>query len=104
MTWMNHIPLLKIVPRRRVIVSALVYGLSLSVRFTSATGEQVEVSSLATGSIMARDETQTSHAAWPLIPTEPIALRLSWPLVGRRCHATCERPESTALAPTCGAF
>lgn len=103
MTWKIFIALPAIVPRRRIIASALVYGLSLSVRFTSATGEQVEVPSLATASIMARDDTQTSYNGWPLRPTEPIALQLGWPLVDRRCQAACERPRPMALAPTCGA-
>jgi hypothetical protein len=103
MTWKNYIALPAIVPRRRVIASALVYGLSLSVRFTSAAGEQVEVPSLATASIMVRDDTPTPYNGWPLRPTEPIALQLGWPLVTRRCHAACERHTPMAMAPTCGA-
>jgi hypothetical protein len=102
MTWKNFIALPAIVPRRRVVASALVYGLSLSVRFTSATGEQVEVPALAAASIMARDNTPTSYHGWPLRPTEPISLQLGWPLVTRRCQAACERLTPMAIAPTCG--
>jgi hypothetical protein len=103
MTWKILVALPAIVPRRRVIASALIYGLSLSVRFTSATGEQVEVPSLATASITARDDTPTAYNGWPLRPTEPIALQLGWPLVDRRCRAACERPAPTAVAAACGA-
>ena len=99
----NCVALPGMVPRRRIIASALVYGLSLSVRFTSATGEQVEVPSLATASIVARDDTPTSYNGWPLRPNEPISLQLGWPPVTRRCHATCESRTPMAIAPTCGA-
>lgn len=102
MIWKNCIALPAIVPRQRIIASALVYGLSLSVRFTSATGEQVEVPSPAAASIAARDDTPTSYNGWPLRPTEPIALQLGWPLVERRCHTACER-STPALVSTCGA-
>src|SRR5207248_10079853 len=40
MIWKNP---LAITSRRRVVASAVIYGLSLAVRFTSATGEEVEV-------------------------------------------------------------
>ena len=103
MTWKNCIALPAIVPRQRIIASALVYGLSLSVRFTSATGEQVEVPTLATAVIMARDDTPTSYNGWPLRPTEPIALQLGWPLVARHCQAACERHAPIALTPGCDA-
>ena len=46
MAWKHCIALLDVVPRRRIIATALVYGLSLSVRVTSATGEEVEIPSL----------------------------------------------------------
>jgi hypothetical protein len=103
MNWKRCVALLAIVPRQRIIATALVYGLSLSVRFTSATGEQVEIPTLATASIMTSDETPRSYNGWPLRPTEPIALQLGWPLAPRRCQAACERPTSVALMPNCGA-
>ena len=37
------ISLLAIVPRRRIAATTIMYGLSLAVRFTSATGEQMEI-------------------------------------------------------------
>jgi hypothetical protein len=43
MAWMNVVNPFAIAPRRRVVATALMYGLSLSVRFTSAAGEETEV-------------------------------------------------------------
>ena len=43
MTWKNFVSRLAIAPRRRLVATAIVYGLSLAVRFTSATGEEVEI-------------------------------------------------------------
>jgi hypothetical protein len=103
MAWKNCVALPAIVLRRRVVASALVYGLSLSVRFTSASGEQVEIPSLTTTSIMKRDDTPSSNNGWPLRPTEPIALQLGWPLVPRLCHTACERPAHAALMTNCDA-
>ena len=42
MAWKNLIGPHAITSRRRVVASALMYGLSLTVRFTSATGEETE--------------------------------------------------------------
>ncbi|QIG91018.1 MULTISPECIES: hypothetical protein [unclassified Bradyrhizobium] len=104
MNWKTCVTALPaIVPPRRAIATALVYGLSLGVRFTSATGEQVEVHSLATASIMTTDDTPTSDNGWHLGPAQPIALRLTQPPAAGRCHAGCGRTMPMASAPTCGA-
>ena len=42
MAWKNLIGPYAVTSRRRVVASALMYGLSLTVRFTSATGEEPE--------------------------------------------------------------
>jgi hypothetical protein len=101
MAWKHCVAFLAIVPRRRVIATALVYGLSLSVRFTSATGEEVEIPPLATASIVSRDGAPILRDGWPWRPSEPIALQLGWPTASRGCHASCERP--TALTANCSA-
>ncbi|GKQ53220.1 hypothetical protein BRSPCE3_40750 [Bradyrhizobium sp. Ce-3] len=98
-TWLT---LPAILPRRRVIASAIVYGLSLGVRFTSATGEQVELHSMAATPIITTDDTPASYNGWPLRPVQPVALRFAQPLPGR-CHAACERSAPAASAPACGA-
>ena len=43
MAWKHYVALPAIAPRRRLVATALVYGLSLAVRFTSATGEEMEI-------------------------------------------------------------
>jgi hypothetical protein len=70
------------------------YGLSLSVRFTSAAGEQVEIPAQAN---MANDGAQIIHLALPG-PAQPIALYRGWPVGSRGCGAACESPM--AVPPT----
>jgi len=41
MIWKNYVNRLAVTSRRRGLASAVVYGLSLAVRFTSATVEEV---------------------------------------------------------------
>jgi hypothetical protein len=101
MAWKHNVALLALVPRRRVIATALVYGLSLSVRFTSATGEEVEIPSLAKTPVVMRDGAPILRDGWPLRPIEPIAIRLGWLIVSPDCHAFCERPMT--LTPSCNA-
>ena len=48
MAWNNLIAPHAITSRRRVVASALMYGLSLTVRFTSATGEETDNPAQAT--------------------------------------------------------
>ncbi len=103
MTWRKYLTLPAIVPPRRAIASAVVYGLSLGIRFTSATGEQVEVHSLATAPIMTTDDAPLSYNGLPLRPTQPIALRLAQPMLAGRCHAACGHSMPMAPAATCGA-
>ena len=86
MTWKTLVRQVAIRPRSRVIASALAYGLSLAVRFTSATGEEVEIppqSLQMTGpaiSIIANGGAQLPYADWgaPNV-TEPIFFRRRWP-------------------------
>lgn len=101
MAWKHCVALPAMMPPRRAIVTALVYGLSLSVRFTSATGEEVEIPPSAVTSIVTQDGAVGFHDGWPLRTSEPIALQLGWPMASRGCHAACERP--TALTPECSA-
>jgi hypothetical protein len=91
MAW-NFVSSLATAQRRRVVATALVYGLSLAVRFTSATGEQTEIppqavqrSNLMT-SIMINDGGQLFYKDWP------IAFQRGWSLGSRGCGAACENP------------
>jgi len=101
MVWKHCVALLAIVPPRKAIATALVYGLSLSVRSTSATGEEADIPPTAATSIVTRDGALTFHDGWRLRTTEPIALQLGSPMVSRGCHAACERPAT--LTPDCSA-
>ena len=101
MAWKHCVALLAVVPRRRVIATALVYGLSLSVRFTSAAGEEIEIPAPATTSIMTRAGASIFHDDWPLRPSESIAFQFRRPTVSRGCHAACERPSM--ITPDCSA-
>ena len=75
-----------IASRRRFVATALVYGLSLAVRFTSATGEQVEIlaQSVQTThpvmSIMTSDSVRLPYADWGANTAQPIFFRRGWPL------------------------
>ena len=91
MTWNP----LAIAPRRRVVAAALMYGLSLSVRFTSAAGEEVEIPAHA---LMANDGAQIIHLTLPSETAQPIALYRGWPAGSRGCGAACESPM--AMPPT----
>ena len=101
--WKSRVVFPAIAPRRRIVAAALVYGLSLSVRFTAATGEEVQIPSQAMTSIMTRFDAPAVYDGLPLKPPQPIALQLGWPLASRGCHAACGRPASTALTPSCAA-
>ncbi|MBR0905056.1 hypothetical protein [Bradyrhizobium liaoningense] len=56
-TWKNFISRRVIASRRRGLATATLYGLSLAVRFTSATGEEVEIPAHA------------MHPIYPLVST-----------------------------------
>jgi hypothetical protein len=97
MAWKNFIGPHAITSRRRVVASALMYGLSLTVRFTSPTGEETEYpaqAALSTSpmlSIMIKDGVPISRD-WPLNPAHSIVFQRGWPLSSRSCRAACERP------------
>ena len=70
MSW-NFVSSLAIAPRRRFVATAIVYGLSLAIRFTSATGEEVEIPAQSLQginpvmSITTGDGAQVAHAWGP---------------------------------------
>jgi hypothetical protein len=95
MTWKKCIALLASATRRRAIATALMYGLSLGVRFTSAAGEEVEI---PTQALMANDGAQIIHLTLPSETAQPIALYRGWPVGSRGCGAACE--SLMAVPPT----
>jgi len=85
MTSKTFVSLLAIAPRRRLVATTIVYGLSLAIRFTSATGEEVEVPpqfmqrTHPVMSIMTENGGQLPYADWGgPNATEPIFLRRRW--------------------------
>jgi hypothetical protein len=104
MAWKNLIGPHAITSRRRVVASALMYGLSLTVRFTSATGDETENAAQAAQnanpllSIMIRDGVPIH---WPVKPAHSIVFQRSPSLDSRGCRTACERPMPIALMPDC---
>lgn len=88
---------LAIAPRRRLVASAIVYGLSLAIRFTSATGEEMEVPPQAVQSagpmtsIRINDSAQVLYRDWPQTPAQSIGFP-RWVLGSKGCGAACEGP------------
>jgi hypothetical protein len=86
MTSKTFVSLLAIAPRRRLVTTAIVYGLSLAVRFTSATGEEVEIPAQSmqrtntVTSIMTKDGPQFPYADWSPNAGQPIFFRHGSPL------------------------
>ena len=70
MTWKHFINERMIASRRRGFATATLYGLSLAIRFTSATGEEVEIpahdlySAHKLVSIMRRDGSGLPYQDW----------------------------------------
>jgi hypothetical protein len=106
MTWKNLINPLAVTTRRRVVASAILYGLSLSIRFTSAAGEEVEIPAQSVQrtssviSIMTGNRTQLSYQDWSANSAHPVVFRYGWPPRSAGCRATCELPASM---PGCAA-
>jgi hypothetical protein len=96
MTWKNIVGPRAITSRRRVVASALIYGLSLTVRFTSATGEETDNPPQAAQSagpmlsFLLRDGVPISRY-WPPSPSHSVVFQRNHPLNSRGCRAACER-------------
>ena len=81
----NIVSRLAITSPRRGLATAVVYGLSLAVRFTSAAGEEVEVPPQSAQwahpliSIMNRDGSRLPYEDWFHNPVQPIVFRQGWP-------------------------
>jgi hypothetical protein len=76
---------LAIMSRRKGLAAAVIYGLSLSVRFTSAAGEEVEIPPQPAQrahpliSILARDSSRLPYQDWSPKFAQPIVFRQGWP-------------------------
>ena len=96
MIWNSIVRARAIAPRRRFVATALVYGLSLSVRFTSATGEEVEIPAqwmhgikpVMSGTTGVSLRLPYDHLAPNA--TQPIAFRAGSPLGSQAAARGCE--------------
>jgi hypothetical protein len=87
MTWTSF----AIAPRRRLIATALMYGLTLTVRLTSAAGEE---GSVYVKAAQCAAFTATPHNERPATPAYRMA-DLQRPSRSRSCQADCEPAEPT---------
>jgi hypothetical protein len=107
MTWKNFVSPLAIAPRRRVVATALVYGLSLTVRFTSPTGEETEIPAQAAQgtdpmtSIMINDGVPIFYNDQGSKSVRSILFYHRSPPSFRGCRAACERPMPISSLPDC---
>jgi hypothetical protein len=92
MIWKNFVNRLVITSRRRGLTTAVVYGLSLAVRFTSATGEEVEIPAQSVQrtrpavSIMTGGAPQLPYYDWGPNAVQPIVFRHGWPPSSANCR------------------
>jgi hypothetical protein len=100
MTWKNKVAFPAIAPRRRIIATALIYGLSLTVRFTSPTGEEADSHSHG----IATSDLKAVRVAWPLKLAQPVALYRSLPLASKGCQAACEIPVPMSPIASCVSY
>jgi hypothetical protein len=80
MTWKNFVSRRLISSRHRSLATATLYGLSLAVRFTSATGEEVEIPAYTMHpaqppvSIMIRNGPGLPYQDWGRNELQPVVL------------------------------
>ncbi|MFK4727342.1 hypothetical protein ABIE89_008442 [Bradyrhizobium niftali] len=93
MIWRSFVNRLAITSRRRGLATAVVYGLSLGVRFTSAAGEQVEIpvqsvqKAKSAISILTRVSPRLPYEDWAPNSGQPIVFRSAWPRGSSGCSA-----------------
>ena len=98
MIWNNFVNRLAVTSRRKCLTTALVYGLSLSVRFTSATGEEMEIPAHSPQrahpmiSIMTRNDAQLPYQDWGSKSAQPIVFRHGWSPSSATLASQLERP------------
>jgi hypothetical protein len=81
----NFVSRVAITSTRRGLATAVVYGLSLAVRFTSAAGEEVEIPPQSAQrahpliSIVTRDSSRLPYEDWGRKSVQPVVFRQGWP-------------------------
>jgi len=93
MIWRNFVNGLAITSRRRCLATAVVYGLSLAVRFISAAGEEVEIPAPSVQrtaplmSIKSGAGPRLPYEDWTQNAAQPIVFRLGRPPGSANCRA-----------------
>lgn len=106
MTWKNLVGPYAISSRRRVVASAIMYGLSLTVRFAAPTGEEAEHPAQAAQnvnpmlSILIKDGVPIS-GDWPLKPAHAIVFQRNSSRSNAGCRPACERPTPVSRMLDC---
>ena len=81
----NFVSRLAVTSTRRGLAAAVVYGLSLAVRFTSAAGEEVDIPPQSAQrmhpliSVMTADSSRLPYQDWVRKSVQPIVFRQGWP-------------------------
>jgi hypothetical protein len=102
MAWKNVSPF-AIAPRRRVVATALMYGLSLTVRFTSAAGDETEIPAQAAQSASPMTSVMMNDSAkifkdWSSKSARSIVFHRNSP---KSCSAMCESPGPISSMSNC---
>lgn len=106
MAWKTFTGPLAMTSRRRVVTSSLIYGLSLTIRLTTSTGEEAEhpahtaQDGTPSLSVIVSDDIQALNDR-PLTSAQPIIFHRDPPLHSRICRAECERPMQLASMLDC---
>jgi hypothetical protein len=93
MIWRNFVNHLAVTSRRRGLSTAVVLGLSLAVRFTSAAGEEVEIPAQsvqrakAVTSILTGASPRLPYEDWAPKSAQPTVFWSGWPLGSPGCRA-----------------
>ena len=107
MTWKSFVGPLAITSRRKVLATAFMYGLSLTVRSTSETGNEAEISMQVVQrpnpmtSIMMKDGGQIFYKDFGPKSVQQIFFHRGWSLASSGCRAACERPMPMSFMPDC---
>ncbi|WP_076866466.1 hypothetical protein [Bradyrhizobium mercantei] len=111
MAWNDLGNCLAITRRSRVVATALMYGLTLTVRFTSAAGDdadspaQASQGANAVTSVMIDDAAQALTRDWLPAAAQPISLRRGALSSARApgCRAGCEPARRAPFVSSCAA-
>ena len=107
MIWKDLGSSLALTRRRRAVATALMYGLTLTVRFTSAAGDEADTPARAVQgsdpitSIMINDGTPILAGDWLPGPAQLTAFRRGASLSSRGCLVACERPARMPFVTGC---